>query len=155
MKTSPEPIIHQQAEQRFLDHVERLLDDERMRVDTLRGRKPITLFQRIKTKADKSIDLKRLMIEMRRSDRDLQKQMPTGQDVEVVLSQKKWWFFHKTVGRVRTISISPQRELLTGQVPIVVSRQEVEKMLTQMPPSRDHAPTTIVIMSTSGFAPDA
>jgi hypothetical protein len=155
MKSSPDPILHRQAEQRFIDHVERLLDDERLRIDTLRGRKPVTLFQRIKSRADKSIDLKRLMIEMRRTDRELQKQMPAGQDVEVVLSQKKWWFFHQTVGRMRTICVSPGRSLLTGQIAPAMTKQDVERTIAEMPTAKDRAPTTIVIMSTSGFAPDA
>jgi hypothetical protein len=43
---------------------------------------------------DKSVDVKRLMIDMRVYDRSLQDKMPAGAAIEVELTQKKWWFFH-------------------------------------------------------------
>ena len=46
MKSSTDPFAHRQAERRFIEHVDRVIDDERLRVDTNRGRKPVTSFQR-------------------------------------------------------------------------------------------------------------
>src|SRR5437763_1246679 len=42
MKNSPDPAVHQHLERQMMEHVERLLADERLRVDTTRGRRPVT-----------------------------------------------------------------------------------------------------------------
>ena len=42
MKNSPDPAVHQQLERQMMEHVERLLGDERLRVDTTRGRRSVT-----------------------------------------------------------------------------------------------------------------
>src|SRR5436190_897211 len=117
MKSSTDPFEHRQAERRFIEHVDRVIDDERLRVDTNRGRKPVTSFQRTIRRSDKSVDLKRLMIDMRNYDRGLQEKMPAGAAIEVELTQKKWWFFHQTVGRVRAVCVSPARSLIAGESP--------------------------------------
>jgi hypothetical protein len=36
-----DPAVHRQKERELLAHVERLLDDDRLRVDTKRGRRPV------------------------------------------------------------------------------------------------------------------
>ena len=37
MKNSPDPAVHQKLEREMMEHVERLLGDERLRIDTTRG----------------------------------------------------------------------------------------------------------------------
>ena len=37
MKNSSDPSVHRQREQQLIQHVERLLNDDRLRVDTTRG----------------------------------------------------------------------------------------------------------------------
>ena len=71
MKSSTDPFEHRQAERRFIEHVDRVIDDERLRVETSKGRKPVTSFQRTVKRNDKSVDVKRLMIDMRVYDRGL------------------------------------------------------------------------------------
>src|SRR3954466_6000937 len=155
MKSSTDPFEHRQAERRFIEHVDRVIDDERLRVDTNRGRKPVTSFQRTIRRSDKSVDLKRLMIDMRNYDRGLQEKMPAGSAIEVELTQKKWWFFHTRVGRVRAVTISPKRSLLAREVPPPVSKSDLERILSDVTPPADSSPLTLVLMSTGGFSPDA
>src|SRR5439155_10731560 len=155
MKTSPDPFDHRQAERRFIEHVDRLLDDDRLRVDTMRGRKPVTSFRRSFSRHDQSVDLKRLMIDLRQYDRELQKKMPTGQAIEVDLKQKRFWFFNQTVGRVRAVCVSPTRTLLAGESPQPLRRSELERIIAQVTPPAESSPLTLVLMSTSGFAGDA
>src|SRR5437667_12126400 len=150
MKSSTDPSVHRDAERRFVEHVDRLLDDERLRVQTSRGRKPITSFARRITRKEKSGDVKRLMIDLRIYDRDLQARMPAGHATDVELTQKKWWFFNETVGRVRALTVSPNRDLLRSEPPQPLVAADVTRMLAESPTG-----TTLVLLSTSGFEPAA
>ena len=81
MRNSPDPSLHRERERQMIEHVERLLDDDRLRVDTVRGRVPAVMLLRDVSKSDHAIDLKRLMAEMNLPDRELQNRMPTGQTI--------------------------------------------------------------------------
>lgn len=152
MRNSPDPSIHRAAEARFIEHVERMLDDDRLRLDTTRGRKSILSFVRAKRRTNRAVDLKRLMSDLGRPDRELQARMPQGETVEVEVSQKRWWVLQTKVGKVRAMCISPARALLSGHAAPSLTRAEVESVLSQCV---GPVPTTVVLMSTSGFVPDA
>src|SRR3954471_2950135 len=117
MKNSPDPAVHQQLERQMMEHVERLLGDERLRVDTTRGRRLVTTMFRSVETGDRGVELKRVMAEMGKPDRELQARMPTGAWMEVTLAQKKWFFFKETVGKLQVICVSPTKALLAGQEP--------------------------------------
>src|SRR5688572_1713828 len=112
MKNSPDPAVHRARERQFIEHVERLLGDERLRVDTTKGRRPVTTMSQSITKSDKSVDLKRLMSDAGRPDRELEAKMPLGESVEVELSQTKMLFLREPVGRLKCFCLSPSRALL-------------------------------------------
>src|ERR1700759_4762562 len=84
-----EPGVHQQLENDFIRHVEQLLEDDRLRVDTTSGRRPVATMLKMVHEDDKSVDLKRIMSEMRKPDRDLQHQMPVGKTLEITLQKRK------------------------------------------------------------------
>ena len=86
MKNSPDPAVHQQLERQMMEHVERLLADERLRVDTTRGRRPVTTLFRSVESGDRGVDLKRVMAEMGKPDRELQSKMPVGAWMEITLA---------------------------------------------------------------------
>lgn len=155
VRTSTDPATHRQREHQLIEHVQRLLEDERLRLDTKLGRRPITAFIRDVSHSDKSVDLKRMMSEMNMPDRELQNRMPVGESVEVSLSQKKWWFLKSTVGRLRVVCVSPSRALLRGDPPQPMTPTEVNKLLSSMPPSLGGVPVTLVLLSTSGFTMEA
>ena len=137
----------------MMEHVERLLADERLRVDTTRGRRPVTtLFRSVET-GDRGVELKRVMAEMGKPDRELQSKMPAGSWLEVTLAQKKWFFLRENVGKVQVICISPVRSLLAGESPAAMSNSDVQKLLTElsMAARGSQIPSTVVIASTSGF----
>src|SRR5437588_6926263 len=152
---SNDPSIHRHREQQLIHHVERLLEDERLRVDTTMGRRPVTAFTRNVSRSDKAVELKRLMSDMNMPDRELQSRMPVGEAVEVTLSQRRWWFFRATVGRVRIVCVSPTKALLTGDEPKPMSTPELQKLLASIPPSVGGVPQTVVVLSTSGFTREA
>src|SRR2546421_6455589 len=108
---SPDPFQHQQIERRFIDHVERLLAEERLRIDTSRGRRAINKAQAMITRGDEGVEVKRLMAAMGRPDRELQRQMPAGESISADFWQKKWGVFSKKLGRVRGTSKSPGEAL--------------------------------------------
>ncbi len=154
MKTSPDPELHRQAEQQMVQHVERLLADERLRVDTTRPL-PVVAMQRDVRKDDKAVDLKRLMSEMNLPDRELQNRMPVGQTLDVTLTRTKWWFLTEVVGRLKVVCVSPTRTLLKGESPQPLSTPDVHKVLGGLPPSLKGEPTTLIVVSTSGFTIEA
>jgi hypothetical protein len=154
-RNNTDPATHRQREHQLIEHVQRLLEDERLRLDTKLGRRPITAFIRDVSRSDKSVDLKRTMSEMNLPDRELQNRMPVGESIEVTLSQKKWWVLKSTVGRLRVVCVSPTRALLRGDPPQPLTPTEVNKLLSSMPPSLGGVPVTLVLLSTSGFTMEA
>ena len=156
MKNSPDPEIHRRREREIDEQIERLLTDDRLRIDTTRGARGVTSMQREVRKDDKSVDLKRLMSEMHLPDRELQASMPVGESIEVTLSQPKWFGLRKdVVGRMRLVCSSPTRTLLKGESPAPLTPAEVQKALGALPPSIKGEPTTVVLVSTSGFTMEA
>jgi hypothetical protein len=153
MRNSPDPSLHRQREQTFVEHVERLLSDDRLRVDTVYGRRPVASLRRDVRKDDHEVELKRLMAEVGVPDRVLQAQMPLGRELTVTLSRPTFLLFNKTVGRIKVVSVSPTRELLDGQAGAPLSPQELKGVLSQrLQEQNDAVPSTVVVLSTSGFA---
>jgi hypothetical protein len=155
MNVPSDPTKHQQLEREFIAHVERLLSDDRLRLPTARGRKHAITLIRDVNHLDRGVELKRLMYEMGKPDRRLESQMPVGQSLDVGLCRKKWWIFKSWVGRFRAISISPTRALIAGEAPAPASAADLAQTLASLPPPLAGIPSTVAIMSTSGFAPDA
>lgn len=153
--TDSDPTRHQQLERQFIAHVERLLSDDRLRLETVRGRKHATTLIRDVNRIDRGVELKRLMSEMGKPDRQLESQMPVGQAIDVGLSRKKFWIFKSWVGRFRAVCISPSRALIAGQMPAPASAADLAQTLAAMPPPLAGIPSTVAIMSTSGFTPGA
>src|SRR6201999_651986 len=85
------------------------------------------MFIRDVQRSDKAVELKRMMSEMSMPDRELQNRMPVGQMLEVTLAQKRFWFLKAMVGRLRST----------------------------LPPTPAGVPTTIALLSTSGFTLEA
>jgi hypothetical protein len=150
MRNSPDPSVHQARERQFMAHVERLLSDGRLTVDTTAGRRAVPGLMPQATKTDRATDLKRLMSEMDRPDRELQNRMPVGESLEVTLRTKKWFILTKVVGRIRVVCVSPARALLAGEAPRPLDLAATRKVLSEIPPPGG-VPTTVVIVSTSGF----
>jgi hypothetical protein len=155
MKNSPDPSVHRQRERQLIEHVERLLNDDRVRVDTTRGNRSITALLRDVNRSDRAVELKRLMSDLNVPDRELQNRMPVGESLEVTLSQTSWWLFKKVVGRMRVVCVSPAKALLKGESPAPLSTSDVQKVLASLPPSLGGVPTTVVLMSSSGFTLEA
>jgi hypothetical protein len=155
MKNVSDPSIHRQREQQFMQYVEQLLRNDRLRIDTTRGRKPVTTLIRDVNHTDGGVELKRLMSQMNLPDRDLQNRMPTGQVIDVALSQKYLFIFRKQVARLRVVCVSPNKELLASETPEPLDRSDVAEILRQTPPPLSDVPSTIVVLSTSGFTIEA
>src|SRR3954471_973093 len=132
MRNSPDPAVHQQLERQMMEHVERLLGDERLRVDTTRGRRPVTTMFRSVESGDKAVDLKRVMSEMGKPDRALQGKMPVGAWMEITLAQKRLFFLRETVGKGQVICVSPPKSLVAGQSPEPMNNAAVQKLLTEL-----------------------
>jgi hypothetical protein len=149
-----DPSVHRQCEQDFVQHVQALLDNDQLRIDTLRGRRPVAGFPKTIVARDRADVLKRTMIELRLPDRDLQHRMPVGASIDVTLQQSSLLVFKSPVGRLYAVTTSPTRTLLTGGDPQPLKPAEVLKLLGELPKG-PAVPTTVVVMSTSGFTTEA
>ncbi len=150
-----DPAFHRQLEGQLIDHVDRLLDDDRLRLDTVNGRRPVPLLGRRIVKEDRELELKRLMSELNKPDRDLQNRMPVGQSLSVTLWRTKMFFFKQNVGRLRVACLSPTRELLGGGEPKPMGTQQLRSAITTLAAAGEGFPTTLVILSTAGFTTEA
>jgi hypothetical protein len=155
MNSTPDPSLHRQREQRLVEHVQRLLDDERFRLDTTKGARSVVTLVRTIDRSDGGVELKRMMSDMGVPDRDLQGRMPLGEVIEVTLSQKKWFVLKEVVGRLRVICTSPTKQLLKGETPEPMDIGDLNRLLSVQPPSLGGVPQTILVMSSSGFTMDA
>lgn len=155
MRNSPDPNVHRQYQQAFVGHAQRMLEDERLRILTTGGLKPVTELIRDVHPDDSAVAVKQRMIELGLFDRDLQRRMPSGQTLEVTLSAKSFFGGQQPVGRVRIVSVSPTDELLKGQEPLPLDAAGVQKVLATQPPPLGKVPLTLVLVSTSGLTDDA
>jgi hypothetical protein len=155
MSDASDPSQHQRFERQFIAHVQRLMDDERLRLQTERGEKSVVTLIRDLKLDDRGEELKRLMIQMGRPDRQLESTMPAGKSIDVGLSQKKWWIFKAPVGRFRALCLSPWPAIISGQSPQPVNASDLARTLATVPPPLRGIPVTVAIMSTSGFTADA
>lgn len=155
MRNSLDPTLHRQRQQQFVAHVQRLLEDERLLVDTTAGRRPATAFIRDVVPGDDAVGVKQRMIELGLFDREVQRSMPPGMSLDVTLSGKTMFGGKQPVGRVRVLTMSPVTALLKGDEPPPLGRAGVNQMLGSMPPPLGPVPQTIVLVSTSGFTDDA
>src|SRR4051794_6124500 len=89
---STDPAVHRAREQQLVQHVQRLLTDPRLRVDTANGVKPITQMQAEVRPFDRALDVKNEMIRLNLPDRDLQNRMPIGEGLEVTLYTRRMLF---------------------------------------------------------------
>ena len=156
MKNTADPSIHRAREQQLTAHVLRLLDDPHLRLDTINGHRAISSMRfNPPIRYDRGTDVKRTMIEMGLPDPELQKRMPLGEQMEVTLWQKRMLLFKKVVGRLRVVCVSPTRALLKGETPQPMTTAEINETLSEIPPGLGGVPTTIVLLSTSGFTLEA
>lgn len=150
MRNTPDPSIHQARERQIVEHVKRLIADERFVVDTTAGRRPVPALRPQVTISDRAAELKRMMSAMNLFDRQLQDRMPVGLEMEISLRGGFWPLFSRLVGRIRVVCVSPMQALLAGQMPQPLDLAQTRKILGQMQGSGD-VPETIVLVSTSGF----
>jgi hypothetical protein len=156
MRNSPDPAIHRQREEQFIAHVEKLLGDDRLRIDTIRGRRPLTDFPGPTIlRTDKGVEVKRMLMEAGKPDRDFQNALPQGHSIDIALTQRRWWILKKPAGRLVVMVVSPTRELIAGQPAPPMETGAVRKLLSEIPPPVAGEPTTVVICSTSGFTIEA
>jgi hypothetical protein len=154
---STDPQSHRRLEAQFMLRVQQLLDDPRLRVETLEGRRPLTDYQRNVTSTDKAVDLKLLMSKLGKPDRQLEATMPVGKRMDVLLYEKKFWSGKTSLGRLRVVCLAPTEELIEGKAPEPATLEDIAAVVAELPPPLPGAPvspTTMVVMSTSGFSPE-
>jgi hypothetical protein len=154
MRNTPDASWHKAREQEIVSHIEKLLVDPKFVIDTAIGRKNTAAVQHQVKIADKSVDLKRQMSQVR-PDRELESQMPVGRSLEATFSVNKWLIFQKIIARLMVNVVPPTKEILKDESPEPMSVGETRRQLGALPPALPGVPTTVVLVSTSGFDADA
>jgi len=155
MKSSADPSTHRAREAQFIQHVESLLADSRLRVDTVSGNRSVAAFEKTTRKQDRATDLQRLMSQLNIPDRELRNRMPVGETLEVEFFRRKLILFKSIVGRLVVKCISPTESILKGQEPAPANADDVKRAVSEVPPSVNRSPVTIIVVSTSGFTLNA
>ncbi|MBC7784612.1 MAG: hypothetical protein H7144_12310, partial [Burkholderiales bacterium] len=154
MRNEPDASWHKQRETEIAAHVERLFGDTKFVLDTALGRRSVASLKHQVSRNDKSVDLKRLMSQLR-PDRALEAQMPVGQTLTATFGVNKWFIFQKIVARLALVVVAPTKEILKDERPQPLSVGETRRQISAQPPPLPGVPTTLVLVSTSGFEPEA
>jgi hypothetical protein len=151
--SQPDSRIHKELEEQVVGHVRRLLEDDRLRVDTRQGMRPITSYRLHLEASDDLAGLRALLADAGTPDRSLEQEFPKSASLDVALLRRKWLIFAETVGQVHLRVISPQKSLVAGEPVRPAGVAEVNRVLQAAWDPR--YPSTLVIASTSGFVPEA
>ena len=157
MKSSADPSTHRDREKQFIEHARGLLGDDRLRLETRAGRKPIAALFPLVREGEPGVArgerVKRLMMGMGAADRELQSKLPVGERIDVTLRMRNFWMLKRTVGELAVVCASPTRELIKGDEPRPMGADEMTALLGELKQSAGGpgVPLTVVLMSTSGF----
>lgn len=151
MSNRSDPEAHRQMELAVVQRAQQLLDDDRLRIDTTLGTRVAKSLHRTVSQGDSAVDLKRQMVELDATDRDLQNSMPVGATLDVEFNQKQWFVLNKTIARLKVLCVSPTKDLLNGRPIQPMNSPQVQKIIGEIVDSSRGVPTTLVLVSTSGF----
>lgn len=159
MSKPNDPTWHQQREQELARHFTQLLAEKKFVIDTVDGRKSVTAFQKSVTEQDQSVATKRMMIEAGSSDHALQRKLPSGLSMDVILKDRHLLIFEKTYGMVRFQSVPPTQSLIKGEEVYPLNEREVRAALNSLPPplgdGKKRVPLTVILFSSAGFTKEA
>ena len=100
MKTTSDPSVHRAREQQLVEHVVNLLDDPRLRIDTVHGNRAVSALRWFTpNRFNRDTDVHRAMAEMNVHDRGRRDRMPLGEQVDVTFWQRKMLLFKRVVAR--------------------------------------------------------
>jgi hypothetical protein len=152
--SSSDPGTHRAAQQQMIDHIERLLGDRRLMIDTVAARRSPSNHNRDVRKGDRDVEAKRLMVSLGVPDPSLQQALPSDPWLEATVTRNKWLIFTETMAQLRVECRSPLRQLIRGESPAPMTAAEVRKLVNDTPLLKG-VPMTLLVVSTSGFEPDA
>ncbi|MFI5381526.1 MAG: hypothetical protein ACHRHE_19690 [Tepidisphaerales bacterium] len=154
MSGPADPTWHREREKQIVEHVQKLLGDERLRIETTGGRKHAIMLGRDVMPSDREVDLKRMMMQKGIHDYAVQGRMPLGREVSVTLRKRRFFVFWSIVGDMKVVCISPWQDLLEGHEPRPADVSDVKAVLERL--HKFHGvPQTVVLVSTSGFTESA
>src|SRR5439155_24295660 len=113
-----DPSVHRAREQQLVEHVVSLLDDPRLRIDTVHGNRAVSALRWFTpNRFNRDTDVHRAMAEMNVHDRGRRDRMPLGEQGDATVWQRKMLLFKRVVARMRVMCISPTRSLVAGEEP--------------------------------------
>lgn len=153
MDWTNEPQKHLELEEQVVGHVRRLLEDERLRIDTRQGTRPVTQYRLHVVAGDEIAALRSALADSGTVDRSVEGRFPRCATLDVALLRRKWFVLAETVAHLHVKVMSPLRALASGEGLRPATMAEVQKAIQSAVDPR--TPTTVVLASTTGFAPEA
>lgn len=148
-----QPREHLALESQVLSHVRRLLEDQRLRLDTRQGQRPVTHYRLHLVEGDGVARLRELLAEHGIADPTVEASFPREARLDVALLRRRWFVLAETVARLHVRVLSPVEALASGEPPRPATLAEVQRAIADAADPR--VPTTVVLASTAGFAVEA
>lgn len=151
MINSTEPNIHRQRQQVVMAHIEQVLADDRLRIDTRHGTRLARGLKQRLVRGDASDELARLMSQSGGGDGQQSNQMPQGLRLEAQFIQQRLGILKEIIARLQVICVSPTRQLLRNEPIEPINTRALHQVLESAAPASAKMPVTLIIVSTSGF----
>ncbi|MFN4241861.1 MAG: hypothetical protein ACK4PI_01340 [Tepidisphaerales bacterium] len=148
-----QPREHLALESQVLSHVRRLLQDQRLRLDTRQGQRPVTQYRLHVVEGDGVGRLRELLAGHGITDRTVEASFPREAKLDVALLRRRWFVLAETVARLHVRVLAPVEALASGEPPRPATLAEVQRAVADALDPR--VPTTVVLASTAGFAVEA
>ncbi len=148
---APVPVAsHRRAESKLMGHVERLLDNPKLRIDTAEGTRPASNYRRSISMSDRAAEVRKIVSQFAREDSTGLGSLPQGAVMDVAFSRAKMVVFSSVVARLRVVCVSPIKQLVRGEAVKPMTVAEVNRILEENKP--DSGPLTLILLSTGGFS---
>lgn len=139
-------------ERQVIGHIRRLLEDERLRIDTRQGSRPLVTYRLHVEEHDDSAEWRGAVAE---AGGDAPAASPRSPGLDVALLRRKWVVFAEVAGRLYVKVMSPLRAIARGEPGRPVTAAEVRRVADEASAGLRGTPSTVVVASTSGLTPEA
>lgn len=154
MTNLADPAEHRRIETRLIEHVQRLINDPRLRIDTLAGTRPVHDYRRHISRGDRADEIRKTVGQLSRDESANLNNLPQGEVLDIAFGKTKMVVLFSLVARLRVVCTSPIKQLVRGEAIKPLTISEINRILEENK-TKDAAPTTLVVLSTGGFSQDS
>lgn len=147
-----DPAFHRHTERKLVEHALRLLEDQKLRIDTTDGTRPVSGLKRVVRESDRSEEIRKLA-GPGGADPETLNRLPRGMTIEILFRRPKLLLLGETTARLVVACWSPWKQLLRGEAVRPMTTGEVNRLVEDLK-SPKGVPSTVILLCTGGFAAD-